>query len=152
MMAVDFVFTKMRDLRRWAETGSLWSYGLSLSCCGLEFHGASSPRYDWQRFGSAIRSEADQADILLVMGPITKSNFAEIEKAYEQMPDPKFVISIGSCANTGGMFAQDNEQVLAGVDTVIPVDVFVPGCPPRPEAIIHALMRLQEKITHAQRI
>lgn len=146
-MSMDLIPTRMRDLKRWATENSLWTYGLALSCCGMEFHSATSPRFDWQRFGSNVRVDPSEADLLIVAGPVNHAMRRELRDLFERMASPKFVISVGSCANTGGMFGEGNYAVVPGVDQIIPVDVYVPGCPPRPESLIHALMRLQERIS-----
>ena len=134
-----------KDMLAWARGNSLWTFGLNLSCCGVEFQAAASPRYDWERFGAEIRTEPKNADLLIVAGPVTEALADEIRKIHARMLSPRFVISMGSCANTGGVFA-NSYTVVQGVDKILPVDVYVPGCPPRPEALIHALLALQKRI------
>lgn len=112
----------------------------------MEIMAVASPRYDWERFGFIQENSAAEADLLLVAGPLTKALAEQARESYEQMRDPRFVISVGSCANTGGMFLEKSSTVIEGIDKILPVDLFIPGCPPRPEAIIHAMLRLQKKI------
>lgn len=132
--------------RNWSTSYSLWTYYLNLSCCGLEFQSALGPRYDWERFGAVVVDDPANADLLIIDGPVNETSKSRVLEVYSLMRSPKFVISMGSCANSGGMFASDDSAVLRGVDSIIPVDLFVPGCPPRPEAMINALITLQNKI------
>lgn len=125
---------------------SLWIYHLALSCCGLEVRAATGPRYDWERLGCHLVHDQRNADVLLISGPVTEKTAPQIKKIYDEMPSPKYVIASGSCASTGGMFSVEGPIKVAGVDAYIPVDLFVPGCPPRPESIIHAIIRLQDKM------
>lgn len=130
----------------WATSNSLWTYHLNLSCCGLEFQSALGPRYDWERFGAIVVDDPAIADLLIVDGPVNSASANLVRDVYLKMESPKYVISMGSCANSGGMFVGAKTDVIRGVDTIVPVDIFVPGCPPRPEAMMNALIRLQEKI------
>ncbi len=130
----------------WSSSYSLWTYYLNLSCCGLEFQSALGPRYDWERFGATIVDDPINADLLIVDGPVNEYSKKIILSAYESMNTPKYVISMGSCANSGGMYLTDESSLVRGVDTIIPVDLFVPGCPPRPEAMINALITIQNMI------
>ena len=139
--------TNMQKLFAWARCGSLWTYSLGISCCNMEFLSAVSPRFDWERFGSLPLDDYHNADLLLITGPVNKKFAPEILRIYQEMPSPKFVISMGSCANTGGLFREKCSEIIDGVDKIIPVDVYVPGCPPRPEALIFGLMKIQQKIT-----
>jgi NADH-quinone oxidoreductase B subunit len=125
---------------------SLWIYHLALSCCALEVGAASGPRFDWERLGCKFVSDHRNADVLLVSGPVTKGLVPELKRIYQEMRAPKFVVAVGSCASTGGMFGMDSATGIEGLNQYIPTDVFVPGCPPRPESIIHAIQRLQEKV------
>jgi NADH-quinone oxidoreductase subunit B len=147
-MSANWILTNRSELFSWARGNSLWTYNLGLSCCGMEFLSATSPRYDWERFGATVKVQASDADLLIIGGPVNHKMAEDIKRIYEQMPDPKYVISMGSCANSGGMFAIDND-ILGGIDKIIPVDIYIPGCPPRPESLIHALIRLQERLFHA---
>ncbi len=137
--------TRLDRLLGWASSGSLWAFNLSTSCCLLEIVSTMGPRFDLERFGVLSKTLPTEADLLLISGPITEPMRDEIINVYRKMKEPKFVISIGSCANTGGMFAE-SPGIVPGVDALVPVDLFIPGCPPRPEALIHGLLRLQERI------
>ncbi len=115
------------------------------ACCGIEFMSAVSSRFDISRFGAeVVRFSPRQADLLLVMGTITYKEAPILKKIYDQMPNPKWVVSMGACASSGGFY--NNYSTLQGIDAIIPVDVYIPGCPPRPEQIFHAILKLQEKI------
>lgn len=129
----------------WSASFSLWTYYLNLSCCGLEFQSATGPRYDWERFGAVVVPEPQNADLLIVDGPINRVSKKKVLEVYNAMASPKYVISMGSCANSGGMYVGEHKKILS-VEDIVPVDVFVPGCPPRPEAMINALISLQNKI------
>lgn len=149
-MNAEVLTTRRSDIFSRAQSNSLWTLPLGLSCCTLEFMSVSGPRYDWQRFGSTIKTNPKDSDLLIIAGPITTGIQDEIKKIYDEMPNPKYVISVGSCANSGGMFASGDEgAVVPGSHNAIPIDLYIPGCPPRPEALIHALLRLQERIQHA---
>jgi NADH-quinone oxidoreductase subunit B len=130
----------------WAQSNSVWPFGFGLACCAIEMIGViSSPRYDIGRFGSeVIRATPRQSDLLIVSGRVAHKMAPPIRQLYEQMLEPKWVMAMGACSSTAGMFA--NYAVLQGVDKIIPVDVYVPGCPPRPEAVIEGLMTIQKKI------
>lgn len=125
---------------------SLWIYHAWLECSGLEVEAAAGPRFDWERLGCRIVEDHRNADVMFVSGPITPAIAPELRKIYEEMRSPKFVVAVGSCASTGGMFAVEGKYQLAGLDAYIPVDLFIPGSPPRPESLIHAVLRLQEKL------
>ncbi len=138
--------TSLQELRSWTQGHSFWIYNGGLSCCTMEVLSVSGPRYDWERFGCISVSDPGNADVLIVAGPVTESMREEVRSAYEKMRSPKFVISVGSCANTGGMFVDLSYTVTHGLESILPVDLYVPGCPPRPEALLHALIGLQKKI------
>ncbi len=130
----------------WAQSNSIWPFGFGLACCAIEMIGViSSPRYDIGRFGSeVIRATPRQSDLMIVSGRVAHKMAPPIRQLYEQMLEPKWVMAMGACSSTAGMFA--NYAVLQGVDKIVPVDVYVPGCPPRPEAIIEGLLTIQKKI------
>jgi len=133
--------------RNWARSRSVWPLGYGLACCAIEMiAAASAPQYDLSRFGSEVfRSSPRQADLMIVAGTVSIKMGPRLQLLYEQMPDPKWVLSMGQCANSGGEF-YDSYYTVQGVDTLVPVDMYVPGCPPRPEQLIEGLLKLREKI------
>ena len=141
------VFTiTMQEVYNWGRKNSVWPLNFGLACCAIEMIAASMARYDLARFGAEVfRPSPRQADLMIVAGTVTKKMLPQVVRLYNQMPEPKYVIAMGACAISGGPFKQ-GYNVLKGVDRFIPVDVHIPGCPPRPEALIHAFMTLQEKI------
>jgi NADH-quinone oxidoreductase subunit B len=140
-----WVTTKIADVLNWGRKNSLFPLPFGTACCAIEFMGDVSSRFDIARFGAeVVRFSPRQADMLLVLGTINYKMAWVLKRIYEQMPDPKWVISVGACASSGGFY--NNYTVLQGIDQVIPVDVYVPGCPPRPESILYAITKLQEKI------
>ena len=141
-----FLTTKVDFVVNWARRNSLWPMPFGTACCAIEMMAASAPRHDLERFGVFPRATPRQADVMIVAGTVTLKMAERVKRLYEQMSDPKYVISMGSCANSGGPYWQHGYHVLKGVDLVVPVDVYVPGCPPRPEALIEGLLKLQEKI------
>jgi NADH-quinone oxidoreductase subunit B len=142
---VPFIATQMASFVNWARKNSLFPFPFGTACCAIEFMGDVSSRFDIARFGAeVVRFSPRQADMLLVLGTINYKMAWVLKRIYDQMPDPKWVISVGACASSGGFY--NNYTVLQGIDQVIPVDVYVPGCPPRPESILFAIMKLQEKI------
>jgi NADH-quinone oxidoreductase subunit B len=142
----NIVVAKMEDVMNWARLSSLWQLSFGLACCAIEMMAASASNYDFDRFGVMPRPTPRQADVIIISGTVTLKMATRIKRLYEQMPDPKYIISMGSCANTGGPYWEHGYHVLKGIDRIIPVDVYVPGCPPRPEALFEGLLKLQEKI------
>jgi NADH-quinone oxidoreductase subunit B len=138
--------TTFEDLYNWGRKNSVWPLTFGLACCAIEMIATTMARYDLARFGAEVfRPSPRQADLIIVSGTITKKMAPLVVRLYNQMPEPKYVIAMGACAISGGPF-RDGYNVLRGIDRYIPVDVHIPGCPPRPEALIHAFMTLQEKI------
>ena len=145
-----YATTRLEAVLAWAQKYSLFMYPFVTACCGMEFMSVSSPRYDFSRFGSeAPRFSPRQSDLLWVVGTITQRQAPILKRIYEQMAEPKWVLAFGTCASCGGFY--DNYACVAGVDKVIPCDVYVPGCPPRPEAVLDGLMLLQDKIQTGNR-
>ena len=142
----NIVVEKLDTLINWSRANSQWYFQFGLACCAIEMMAAAGPRHDLDRFGAIPRASPRQSDVMIVAGTVTLKMAERVKRLYEQMSDPKYVISMGSCSNSGGPYWQHGYHVLKGVDLVIPVDVYVPGCPPRPEALIQGILELQKKI------
>ena len=143
--ADGFVTTQLQRIVNWARRSSLWPMPFATACCGIELMAMLGPKFDLARFGAeAARFSPRQCDLLVVAGTLTWKMAEAARTVYDQMPDPKWVIAMGACSSCGGVF--NNYAILQGVDKIVPVDVYVPGCPPRPEGLLHGIMKLQEKI------
>ena len=142
----NVIVEKIDNLINWARSNSPWFFQFGLACCAIEMMAAAAPRHDLERFGAMPRASPRQSDVMIVAGTVTLTMATRIKRLYEQMANPRYVISMGSCANSGGPYWQHGYHVLKGVDLVVPVDIYVPGCPPRPEALIQGINELQVKI------
>ena len=140
-----FLVTSTEDLFQWARTGSLWWMTFGLACCAVEMIHVNMPRYDMERFGVAPRASPRQSDVMIVAGTLCNKMAPALRRVYDQMSDPKYVISMGSCANGGGYYHY-SYSVVRGCDRIVPVDIYVPGCPPTAEALLYGVMQLQRKI------
>jgi NADH-quinone oxidoreductase subunit B len=142
-----FVVTNLDAIIGWARESSLWPMTFGLACCAIEMMAVGGPRYDLDRFGAgAFRATPRQADLMIVAGTVNLKMAERVRRLYDLMPDPKFVIAMGACTCGGGPYYKYGYNVVKGVDLVVPVDVYVPGCPPRPEALLEGLMRVQDKV------
>ena len=141
------ILTAVDTLYNWARSNSLWPLTFATSCCGIEMISTSTASFDIARFGAEVfRASPRQADLMITAGTITHKMAPALLQLYEQMPEPKYVIAMGACSVTGGMYENDSYSVVRGVDRVIPVDVYLPGCPPRPEALLDSIIKLQKQI------
>ncbi len=145
-LSENIILTSLDDLHNWARLSSLWPLLYGTACCFIEFAALIGSRFDFDRFGLVPRSSPRQADLLIVAGTVTMKMAPALVRLYEQMPEPKYVIAMGACTITGGMFSADSPTAVRGVDKLIPVDLYLPGCPPRPEAIFDAVIKLRKKV------
>ena len=144
------MLVNLNELVRWAQKSSLWPMAFGLACCAIEMISSAAARYDLSRFGMEIfRASPRQADVMIVAGTVTKKMAPAVRRLYDQMPEPKWVIAMGACACSGGLF--NTYAVVQGVNKVVPVDIYIPGCPVRPEALIDGLIKLQNLITVGER-
>lgn len=141
----EWALTRLDDLWNWGRKGSIWPATFGLACCAVEMMHIAAPRYDMDRFGVVFRASPRQTDLLIVAGTLTNKMAPALRKIYDQMPEPRWVISMGSCANGGGYYHY-SYAVVRGCDRIIPVDVYVPGCPPSAEALMYAILQLQRKV------
>ncbi|XP_042560063.1 NADH dehydrogenase [ubiquinone] iron-sulfur protein 7, mitochondrial [Clupea harengus] len=147
----DYVITKLDDIVNWARRSSLWPMTFGLACCAVEMMHMAAPRYDMDRFGVVFRASPRQADVMIVAGTLTNKMAPALRKVYDQMPEPRYVISMGSCANGGGYYHY-SYSVVRGCDRIVPVDIYVPGCPPTAEALLYGTLQLQRKIKREKKV
>ncbi|MCA2658108.1 MAG: photosynthetic/respiratory NAD(P)H-quinone oxidoreductase subunit K [Microcystis sp. M049S2] len=147
-LSENVILTTVDDLYNWARLSSLWPMLYGTACCFIEFAALIGSRFDFDRFGLVPRSSPRQADLIITAGTVTMKMAPALVRLYEEMPEPKYVIAMGACTITGGMFSSDSTTAVRGVDKLIPVDVYIPGCPPRPEAIIDAIIKLRKKVAN----
>ncbi len=142
----SIAFVRSEQLFDWARRNSLWYLAFGIACCAIEgLMSASGPRFDFDRMGVFFRASPRQADVMIVAGTVNKKMAETVRRLYDQMPEPKWVVAMGACANTGGPF-REYPNVVLGVDKIVPVDVYIPGCPPRPESVQYAFIQLQKRI------
>ena len=143
----NIIVTSIDAVANWARLSSLWPMTFGLACCAIEFMATAASNFALDRFGAGVpRASPRQSDLIIVSGTVTLKMATRIVRLYEQMPEPRYVISMGSCATSGGQYWQHGYHVLKGVDLVVPVDVYVPGCPPRPDALLYGIMQLHDKV------
>lgn len=140
------LMTTVDDFLNWGRENSLWYLLFATACCGIELMQTGGPRYDWDRLGMIPRPTPRQADLMVIAGTITHKMASRVKTLYDQMAEPRWVVSMGSCANAGGPFSKFSYSVLNGIDKYVPVDVYIPGCPPRPEALIDGVLALRHRI------
>ena len=140
----NFITTSLDTIVNWSRASSIWPLTFGLACCAIEMMATGAARFDLDRFGVLFRASPRQADVIIIAGTVTKKMLPVIQTVYEQMPEPRYVIAMGACACSGGVF--DTYSTVQGIDEVLPVDVYVPGCPPRPEGLLYGIMKLQEQI------
>ena len=152
MVEKNVLVTSIDKVLNWARGHSFWPVTFGLACCAIEMMAAGDPRYDIARFGwEVFRASPRQADLMIVAGTCTRKMAPLLRRVYDQMPEPKWVIAMGSCASAGGPFA-DSYSMFGGVDKVVPVDVYIPGCPPRPESLFYGIMQLQQKVANPAKV
>ncbi|XP_073659659.1 NADH dehydrogenase [ubiquinone] iron-sulfur protein 7, mitochondrial isoform X2 [Tursiops truncatus] len=147
----EYVVAKLDDLINWARRSSLWPMTFGLACCAVEMMHMAAPRYDMDRFGVVFRASPRQSDVMIVAGTLTNKMAPALRKVYDQMPEPRYVVSMGSCANGGGYYHY-SYSVVRGCDRIVPVDIYVPGCPPTAEALLYGILQLQKKIKREKRL
>lgn len=147
-LSENVILTTVDDLYNWAKLSSLWPMLYGTACCFIEFAALIGSRFDFDRYGLVPRSSPRQSDLIITAGTITMKMAPALVRLYEEMPEPKYVIAMGACTITGGMFSSDSTTAVRGVDKLIPVDVYIPGCPPRPEAIFDAIIKLRKKVSN----
>jgi len=147
-LSENVILTTVDDLYNWAKLSSLWPMLYGTACCFIEFAALIGSRFDFDRYGLVPRSSPRQADLIITAGTVTMKMAPALVRLYEEMPEPKYVIAMGACTITGGMFSADSTTTVRGVDKLIPVDVYIPGCPPRPEAIFDAIIKLRKKVSN----
>jgi NADH dehydrogenase (ubiquinone) Fe-S protein 7 len=148
---LSYVISKVDDLVNWGQTSSLWPMTFGLACCAVEMMHTAASRYDLDRFGIIFRGSPRQSDVMIVAGTLTNKMAPALRKVYDQLPEPRWVLSMGSCANGGGYYHY-SYSVVRGCDRIVPVDIYVPGCPPTAEALLYGILQLQKKIRNNQRI
>lgn len=146
-----YLLTKVDDLVKWGQSNSLWPMSFGLACCAVEMMQTASARYDLERYGCLFRPSPRQSDLMIVAGTLTNKMAPALRRVYDQMPEPRWVISMGSCANGGGYYHY-SYSVVRGCDRIVPVDIYVPGCPPTAEALLYGILQLQHKIRGETRI
>ena len=142
----NIITTSLDSLVNWARKSAIWPMTFGLACCAIEMMATGAAKHDLDRFGIIFRASPRQADCIIIAGTVTKKMLPVIKTVYEQMPEPKWVVAMGACACSGGVF--DTYSVVQGIDEALPVDVYIPGCPPRPEALLYGLLKLQDKIAN----